>query len=114
MVLMLDEFPYSRFQFTPTVQVPDPTIGQEGTVEAYDQWVPPEFFDTVTDDQISTYLVHKEVEGRPDLIAGIVYGTYMLDWVLIAFNKPTETLNWPRAGTVIKYPSQNVVLANLS
>jgi hypothetical protein len=62
---------------------------------------------------IKRFYVTNAVEGRPDLIAARVYGLPELDWVLIAFNKARDVLNWPRAGDVIEYPIASVVIPDL-
>jgi hypothetical protein len=62
---------------------------------------------------ISKFYVSNAVEGRPDLIASMVYGAADLDWVLIAFNNPPEILNWPKAGDSIEIVSRDLVYAEL-
>lgn len=100
----LDDF--SRFKRTP------PTI-IDGK-ETYGRWVPPNFLKTrPTDENIGIFRVTSAMEGRPDLIAFKVYGTPLLDWVLIAFNGVRDPLNWPRAGDSIEYPVDTVVLPAL-
>lgn len=97
---------HSRFQLTPTLII-------DG-VETFGSWVPPDFLTQPLDPgNIASFLVTSANEGRPDQIANIVYGDPFLDWVLIAYNKPLDVLNWPRAGTVIRYPVAAVVLPAL-
>lgn len=55
------------------------------------------------------YTVTNSYEGRPDLIAFEVYNSSELDWIIIAYNKPRQVLNWPIAGDVIKVPRASVV-----
>ena len=96
----------SRFKNTPQTIVD----GQE----TYGRWSsfpflkerPPEEF-------INVFQVTSALEGRPDLISDQVYGTPLLDWVIIAFNKTRETLNWPKTGDIIEYPSDTIVLPQL-
>ena len=82
--------------------------------ETYGRWRPLSIFSRrPSDDQIDVFSVTSALEGRPDLISNAVYGTPYLDWVLIAFNKVRDPLNWPRAGDVIEYPLDSVVLPEL-
>ena len=62
---------------------------------------------------IGVFRVTSAVAGRPDLIANQLYGTPLLDWVLIAFNRRRRTLNWPMAGDSIEYPLDSIVLPEL-
>ena len=85
--------------------------------ETYGFWSQPIWLkERPNDEDILTYNVGNDVEGRPDLISNEIYNTPFLDWVLIAFNNrffPTEeskiVLNWPRAGSIIRYPSERLV-----
>lgn len=102
--MKLDEF--SRFKRTPPVIV-------EGK-ETYGRWVMPGFLKTRPDESfIRVFQVTSALEGRPDLISFQVYSTPLLDWVLIAFNGVRDPLNWPRAGEMIEYPSDVIVLPEL-
>lgn len=86
----------------------------EDGAEVFGTWNPPEYISgNIQDDKIANYKVNNTVEGRPDLISNELYGTPHFDWVLIAFNNPTEILNWPKAGLVIKYPIRSIVLTNI-
>ena len=69
---------------------------------------------------IQRYKVQNAQEGRPDLIAGLVYDNPQLDWVLIAYNaiivgdlEAQSALNWPKAGKIIEYPSNRIVTPSL-
>ncbi len=100
----LDDF--SRFRRTPLTIVD----GQE----TFGRWVPPSFLtERPADDRIGVFSVTGANEGRPDLISHAVYGTPALDWVIIAFNGVRNTLNWPRAGDVVEYPFDSVVIPEL-
>ena len=102
----IDLFPRSRFQLSEPVIV-------DG-VETYGKWKQPSFLTTELDPgNIALFQVTNAFQGRPDLIAYNVYGDPFLDWVLIAFNKPQDVLNWPRAGDVIRYPVATVVIPQL-
>ena len=102
--MALDEF--SRFSRTA------PTI-IDGK-ETYGRWVQPSFLlNRPSDENIGIFRVTNALEGRPDLISNQVYGTPLLDWVLIAFNGVRDPLNWPRAGDSIEYPLDTVVLPTL-
>lgn len=102
---------YSRFGNTPSVVYDHPTMGM---VEIFGTWQKPSVLTRVVpDDQITRYVVRKEREGRPDLIANEVYGVSELDWVIIAYNKANQVFNWPKAGDVIKIPSSSFISAEL-
>lgn len=101
----------SRFQFTAAaiVELPDGT-----TVETLGPWVRPSFLkNRPADEDIGVYQVRADQEGRPDRIASALYGTFALDWVLIAFNGATDVLGWPEPGTIIEYPSAQVVFSEI-
>jgi len=79
-------------------------------VETYGYWNAQSFLiKRPTEDLIGIFRVLPAVEGRPDLISNQLYGTPLLDWVLIAFNNVTD-LNWPRAGDVVEYPNKQLVI----
>jgi len=100
----LDDF--SRFSKTQVVFV-------EGN-ETFGRWVPYSFLEQrPAEEDIGVFQVTTATEGRPDLISNALYGTPLLDWVLIAFNNATEVLNWPRTGDNIEYPLQNVVFPEI-
>ncbi len=102
--MKLDEF--SRFKLT------SPTI-VEGK-ETYGRWKSPKFLlERPAEEYVKVFQVTSALEGRPDSISAQVYGTPLLDWVLIAFNKVRDPLNWPRAGDVIEYPVDTIVLPEL-
>lgn len=83
-------------------------------VETYAKWVPPSFIRTRPDPSlIFTYYVQPEAAGRPDKISQDIYGTPDLFWILIAFNDARAALNWPKAGTLIEYPVESIVLQEL-
>lgn len=98
---------YSRMQFTP------PTIHKG--VEMFGEWVQPNFLTTKLnpDDEI-TYVVTNDVEGKPHSIAYEIYGTTLLDWVVLAYNAPRSTLNWPKTGDVIKLPRKSLVIPEVT
>jgi Base plate wedge protein 53 len=82
--------------------------------ETFGRWVPPLFISNRPDEHlIGVYKVTSQTEGRPDLIAHAIYGNSEFYWVLLAFNKVYDTLNWPRAGDLIEYPLDTVVLSEL-
>lgn len=66
-----------------------------------------------SDDNIGIYQVTSAKEGRPDLISHALYGTPILDWVLLAFNNVTEVFGWPVAGSAIEYPLDSIVFSEL-
>lgn len=82
--------------------------------ETYGVWAQPPFLkERPTDDKIGIFRVTNAVEGRPDLISNQLYGTPLLDWILIAFNNVRDPLNWPKAGATIEYPLDTVVFPQL-
>lgn len=100
----LDQF--SRFQQSEPIIV-------DG-IWTYGTWKQPSFLlKRPTEDKIGVFRVSSALEGRPDLISYQVYGTPLLDWVLIAFNDARRSLNWPKSGDNIEYPSDAVVLPEL-
>lgn len=102
--MALDAF--SRFKRT----VPIIVDGKE----TYGRWTQMPFLqERPAEEFIKIFQVTSALEGRPDLISQQVYGTPLLDWVIIAFNKVRQPLNWPRAGDVIEYPADSLVLPQL-
>jgi len=82
-------------------------------VETFGVWTQPSYLIARPDEQqIGKFKVANQYAGRPDLIANTLYGTPLLDWVLMAFNNVTE-LNWPSAGTIIEYPVDSLVFPEL-
>jgi hypothetical protein len=78
--------------------------------ETYGRWNNP-----ITEqllNSLSPYVVN-QYAGRPDLIAYQLYGNSSFDWLLIAVNNATESLNWPRAGTTILVPSASLISSEL-
>jgi len=103
-VMVIDDF--SRFKNTESIIV-------DGK-ETFGRWKQFSFLtERPSDELIGVFQVTSATEGRPDLISLAVYGTVYLDWVIIAFNKVYETLNWPRAGDAIEYPFDTVVFPEL-
>jgi hypothetical protein len=83
-------------------------------VDTFGVWTQPSFLiQRPEEKQIGVFRVSSALEGRPDLIANELYGTPLLDWVLISFNNARRSLNWPRAGDDIEYPLDTVVLPEL-
>lgn len=59
---------------------------------------------------IVTIAVTPTLAGKPWAIADRLYGSPVLDWVIILFNRPINPMNWPENGSIIKAPAQKVVL----
>lgn len=94
---------YSRFAKTEKIIL-------DGS-ETYGKWVEFSFLkQRPNDDDIGVFRVTSATAGRPDLIANAIYGTPLLDWVLISFNNARGALNWPKAGDSIEYPEERVVV----
>jgi len=89
--------------------------------ETYGSWQTQSWLKEKPDDAyILVFRVNNLFEGRPDLISNQVYGTPFLDWVLISFNhkyydnEADQVLNWPKAGSIIRYPSEIIVFPEIS
>ena len=94
----------SRFQLTTPIVY--------NGVKTYGLWVEPWFItnpELLPIAQVGIMVVPSSLECRPDAISQLVYGTPYFDWVIIAFNRSFDVLNWPRTGTTIKYPLSEVV-----
>lgn len=73
--------------------------------------------DKPNDSDILVYEVVSSYAGRPDRISDKLYGTPMLAWVLISFNSihypesgARSVMNWPKSGSVIRYPRSSIVI----
>ena len=77
-------------------------------------WKKPRFLTEEFDEEdIVKFEVDSTTVGRPDLIADAVYGNPELSWVVIAFNKPLDTINWPPTGAILRLPPSASVLSVL-
>ena len=104
MAIEVDDF--SRFAETQTV-VTDNT-------EVFSRWTMPNLLvRPLRDDEKRTLVITAAREGRPDLISFDLYRTTKLDWLIIALNRPNDTLNWPRAGDVIEVIDPSVAIGEL-
>lgn len=102
--MALDDF--SRFKRTDLIIV-------DGK-ETFGQWKRfPFLTERPSSEFVEVFRVTSANEGRPDIISAQLYGVPQLDWVLIAFNKVLEPLGWPRAGDLIEYPVEAIVLPEL-
>lgn len=82
--------------------------------ETFSVWDPPDFLkQRPAENKIGRLIISNYMEGRPDRIASELYNSPHLDWVLIAFNKVRNPLNWPRAGDMIEYPVKSLVFPSL-
>lgn len=80
-------------------------------VETFGRWKEYSFLkNRPADDDIGVIQITSQLEGRPDSLSQQIYGTPELDWVIIAFNNIRETLNWPKAGDLVEYPVESIVL----
>ena len=84
------------------------------TINTFGLWQRPFFLDecNLNEDDITTISIDQNFAGRPDRIADEYYQTPLLDWIVVMFNRPLNTIGWPQAGTVIKIPAAIVVLRN--
>jgi hypothetical protein len=97
---------YSRFAKTEKVIV-------DGH-DTYGRWSSYSFLtEQLASNEIGSYRVGPATENRPDMISNAIYGTPLLDWVLIAFNNVTDVLNWPKSGMIIKYPAEAIVMPEI-
>lgn len=64
-------------------------------------------------ENIGSFTVTNDLEGRPDAISDLLYGTPNYYWVLVVLNRPLNPLNWPKAGQVIKVLSNEIIKANI-
>lgn len=78
--------------------------------ETISTWKKPSFLTKeISQSLVYSFQVTAEYNGRPDLISNRLYQTPFYDWVLLAFNNVTDTLNWPPTGLIIKYPDKTLV-----
>lgn len=96
---------FSRFRRTQSV-----TVG--GTV-TYGSWARPSWLvERPSGDLVHKLVVSNDLAGKPNLISLRVYGTELLDWVIVSFNNATD-LDWPKVGDVVEYPDDSVVFPEL-
>lgn len=83
-------------------------------IQTFGLWNRPRFMerDNLTDNQIIKLYINQNYEYRPDLIARDYYGSKKLYWIPIMFNRPRNTLVWPKAGTSIEIPAPYIVSEN--
>jgi hypothetical protein len=82
-------------------------------ISTLDKWAQPTWLSQkLTTDKEGTFYVTSEYEGKADMIANLIYGTPLLDWVIISYNN-AEPFGWPKTGSIIKYPSERVVFPEL-
>jgi len=105
--MSINILPYSRFGVSEPIIVDN----QEtfGLLTRYS------FLDAsnLEDEEIGRFEVRPPFHERPDLISNQIYNVPSLHWVIILFNNPRQTLNWPPNGTVIRYPLPEVVYAEV-
>jgi len=105
--MTINILPYSRFGISEAIIVENKETF--GLLTRYSFLDP----DNLEPEQIARLEIRPPLNERPDLIADQVYGIPHLHWVIILFNNPRETLNWPLNGTVIRYPVPDVVFAEV-
>jgi hypothetical protein len=83
--------------------------------ETFGLWVRSQAVNPAQLDQnkIQTIKIDQRLAGRPDIIANDLYGSPLLEWVVIMFNRPQNPLGWPPAGIIIRMPTRDVVLGFL-
>lgn len=84
-------------------------------VETFGLWVRPDFLKpgNLKEEEIITISVDQKFAGRPDTISQEYYNTPYLEWVVIMFNKPLNTVGWPEAGSVIRIPVREQVIRGI-
>ena len=84
-------------------------------IETFGLWGRPKFLvkENLDENQIIKVSINSLMAGRPDIIAQRFYGTALLEWVVVMFNRPLNTLGWPQLGTVIEIPIKEVVSGGL-
>jgi hypothetical protein len=99
--------PYSRFQETEVVE-------KDGNT-TFGLWNRPDFLDIskLNKDEVVTVYVDNKYAGKPDVISYDLYDTPKLEWVIIMSNRPRDTVGFPKAGTILKVPSREVVLRGI-
>lgn len=105
--MSIDVTSTSRFRLTEPIVI-------DGR-ETFGLWTRPEGLkrENLNQDDIKTIRITQATAGRPDLIAFQEYGTPLLEWIIIMFNRPRNTLNWPPVGAQIDIPRRGVVLGNV-
>lgn len=64
--------------------------------------------------QIGSIPVTADFAGKPEKLAGHIYGDQGLAWVLISFNHVLNPFGgWPSLGLMVEYPKPDVVAAEL-
>jgi len=87
---------YSRFNTTDIITL-------DNNVKAYSMWRKPSLLEReYNDDEVFYYQVQNNEAAKPHIISNNVYGTTLLDWLIIAFNLRHDVFGWPKAGTIIK------------
>ena len=94
----------SRFLFTDKIKY-------DGK-KTFNRWVAPDVVG-LDNTRFSNYVVTAERQGRPDQISEDIYGTHIYWWILVAYNAPRNTLNWPLPGETIKAPLIADILVEL-
>ena len=79
--------------------------------ETFGLWNRPEQLieENLNEEEMIRLVIDQRTAGRPDIISQEQYGTPFYDWIIIMFNRPQNTMGFPRAGTVIKIPTSAVV-----
>jgi hypothetical protein len=77
----------------------------------YGLWNKPEVVkhENYNEQDIIAVVIDQRTAGRPDVIAQDEYQTPLLEWVVVMYNRPLNTIGWPRAGMVIKIPSNTAL-----
>ncbi len=99
---------YDRFRRTPPLVF-------DGR-DTYGTWKQPSWLVTrPADDLIGRIVASSQHEGKPHLLAQDIYDSQLLHWVLIAFNFPRSAVvfGWPRAGDIVEYPDESLVIPEL-
>lgn len=83
--------------------------GTTTVVNGQIRWWERKIFKQNVDDLVFT--LPKKYEGRPDLLAHDVYGTYMLSWLVLQFNNIIDVQNEFVSGVKLRLPTSARVSA---
>ena len=91
------------------------SVIMKGEIVTFGRWLRPDWMrrENINEDDILTFKITSLRAGRPDLLASDLYNRPFLDWIIVMWNSPRDTLGWPKIGEVIEAPSGAVVLPNI-
>jgi len=78
-------------------------------VDTFGLWSKPDVMRDLTIDQVTSYKVPNNRQGRVDLIATDFYGSPFYQWIIIMHNQPLNPIGWPKTGAIIEVPNIEVI-----